>query len=194
MVRVIGIHHLALVTGSLDRTIRFWRDLVGLQLRCRIGAPGYRQYFFAAGGRTLLAFFEWPGAEPVPEKDHGVPRRGPLAFDHVALEVESDEDLFSLRDRCDAAGIWVSEVMDQGFVRSIYTFDPNGVPVEFSVAVEASDPRTVTRFSDREPGAVALEGPEPQVGAWPSPERSSAEGERRIYPGVESDYFHGPDK
>jgi len=194
MVRVVGIHHLALVTGSLDRTIRFWRDLVGLQLRCRIGAPGYRQYFFAAGDRTLLAFFEWSGAEPVPEKDHGVPQRGPIAFDHVALEVERDEDLFSLRDRCAAAGIWVSEVMDQGFVRSIYTFDPNGVPVEFSVAAGASDPRTVTRFSDREPGSVALEGPEPQAGAWPALEGSTSKGERNIYPGAESDYFHGPEK
>ena len=194
MVRVVGIHHLALVTGSLDRTIRFWRDLVGLQLRCRIGAPGYRQYFFAAGGQTLLAFFEWPGAEPVPEKDHGVPQRGPIAFDHVALELARDEDLFLLRDRCVAAGIWVSEVVDQGFVRSIYTFDPNGVPVEFAVAVPASDPRTVTRFSDREPGAVALEGPEPHADAWPGPQRAPATGERTIYPGAESDYFREPEK
>lgn len=195
MVRVVGIHHLALVTGSLNRTIRFWRDLVGLRLRCRIGAPGYRQYFFSAGERTLLAFFEWPGAEPAPEKDHGVPQRGPIAFDHVALELAGDEDLFSLRDRCSAAGIWVSEVMDQGFVRSIYTFDPNGVPVEFSVAAAAADPRTVTRFADREPGAVALEGPEPQVGTWPAPpEPAVPAAERPIYPGPERDYFSGPEK
>jgi catechol 2,3-dioxygenase-like lactoylglutathione lyase family enzyme len=104
MVRVVGVHHLALVTGALDRTIRFWRDLVGLEVRARLGAPGYRQYFFAAGGRNLLAFFEWPGAEPVPEKDHGAPQRGPIAFDHVALELGGDEELFELRDRLEAAG------------------------------------------------------------------------------------------
>jgi catechol 2,3-dioxygenase-like lactoylglutathione lyase family enzyme len=189
MVRVVGIHHLALVTGSLDLTLRFWRDLVGLQVRSRLGSPGYRQYFLAAGGQTLLSFFEWSGAEPVPEKDHGVPQRGPIAFDHVAFELGGDEELFQLRDRLSDAGFWVSEVTDQGYVRSIYTFDPNGVPVEFSVAVEAADLRTVTRFVDRDPGAVALEGEERQSGAWPAPERPTPEGERRVYPGAGSEYF-----
>ena len=194
MVRVVGIHHLALVTGSLDQTIRFWRDLIGLQLRCRVGAPGYRQYFFAAGERTLLAFFEWSGAEPVPEKDHGVPKRGPIAFDHVAFELGSEEELFELRERLDAAGFWVSEATDQGFVCSIYTFDPNGVPVEFSVASRESDLRTMTRYVDRDPGSVALEGAEPQPDAWPDPKRSASEGERIIYPGSESEYFHRREK
>ena len=194
MVRVIGIHHLALVTGSLDRTLRFWRDLVGLQVRCRLGSPVYRQYFLAAGGRTLLSFFEWSGAEPVPEKDHGAPKRGPIAFDHVAFELGSDGELFELRDRLAAAGFWVSEATDQGYVRSIYTFDPNGVPVEFSVAVEETDLRTVTRFVDRDPGTVALEGSDPQPGAWPAPARSTSEDERRFYPGAGSEYFHGRKK
>jgi len=193
MVRVVGIHHLALVTGSLDRTIRFWRDLVGLQLRCRLGAPGYRQYFFASGERTLLAFFEWTGAEPVPEKDHGVPQRGPIAFDHVAFELAGDEDLFALRDRLAAAGFYVSEALDQGYVRSIYTFDPNGVPVEFAVAVAGSDLRTMTRFADRDPGAVALEGPGPRFDAWPVPAEGTA-GERRVYPGAGREYFGEPKK
>jgi len=191
MVRVVGIHHLALITASLDLTIRFWRDLVGLEMRARFGAPGYRQYFFAAGGRSLIAFFEWPGAEPVPEKDHGAPQRGPLVFDHVALELGGEEELFELRDRLSAAGFWVSEAMDQGFVHSIYTFDPNGVPVEFSVAVDSADLRTAAQFVDRHPGAVALEGAGPQPGAWPAPERPTSAEERRVYPGAGSEYFHG---
>jgi len=186
--RVVGIHHLALVTGSLDRTIRFWRDLVGLEMRARLGGPGYRQYFFAAGGRTLIAFFEWPGAEAVPEKDHGAPMRGPIIVDHVALELAGEDDLFGLRDRLAAAGFWVSEAMDQGFVRSIYTFDPNGVPVEFAVPVAGGDFREVALFADREPGAVAREGAGPQPGVWPAP---PAPGERVVYPGAGSEYFHG---
>jgi catechol 2,3-dioxygenase-like lactoylglutathione lyase family enzyme len=189
MVRVVGIHHLALVTGSLDRTLRFWRDLVGLRVRSRLGAPGYRQYFLAAGGQTLLSFFEWPGAEPVPERDHGVPKLGPIVFDHVALELGGEEELFELRDRLSAGGFWVSEPVDQGYVHSIYTFDPNGVPVEFSVAVEETDLRTVARFVDRDPGAVALEGSEPQPGVWPAPERSTPVNERKVYPGAGSEYF-----
>ncbi len=194
MVRVLGIHHLALVTGSLDLTIRFWRDLVGLEMCARLGAPGYRQYFFAAGERTLVAFFEWPGAQPVPEKDHGAPQRGPIVFDHVCLELAGDDDLFDLRDRLEAAGFWVSEAMDQGFVRSVYTFDPNGVPVEFSVAAGPADLRATPRFVDREPGAVAAEGAGPQAAVWPAPKRPTPESERRVYPGAGSEYFHGTRK
>jgi catechol 2,3-dioxygenase-like lactoylglutathione lyase family enzyme len=186
--RIVGIHHLALVTGSLARTIRFWRDLVGLELRAGLGAPGYRQYFFAAGGRTLLSFFEWPGAAPVPEKDHGAPVGGPIVFDHVALEVASEGDLFELRDRLAAAGFWVSDAMDQGFVRSIYAFDPNGVPVEFAFPVPGADFREVPLFADRDPCDEATEGVGPQPGVWPAP---VAPGERVIYPGAGSEYFHG---
>lgn len=191
MVTVVGVHHLALVTASLDRTIRYWRDLVGLELRARLGAPGYRQYFFTAGGKTLLAFFEWPGAEPVPEKDHGAPQRGPLIFDHVALELAGDEDLFALKDRLAAAGFWVSEAMDQGFVRSIYSFDPNGVPVEFSVSAAERDFRVTALVADRDPGAVAREGAKPRPGVWPAVEHPTRPEERRVYPGAGSEYFHG---
>ncbi|HEY6000246.1 MAG TPA: VOC family protein [bacterium] len=188
MARVVGIHHLALVTGSLERTIRFWRDLVGLEMRARLGAPGYRQYFFGAGGRTLIAFFEWTGAGPVPEKDHGAPVRGPIDFDHVALELSAEEGLFELRDRLAAAGFWVSEPMDLGFAHSIFSFDPNGVPVEFAVPVPGRDFREAPLFADRQPGAVALEGAAPQPGVWPEP---AAPGDRVVYPGAGSEYFHG---
>jgi len=194
MAGVIGIHHLALVTGSMDRTIRYWRDLLGLEMRARLGAAGYRQYFFAAGGRTLVAFFEWTGADPVPEKDHGAPVRGPVIFDHVAFELAGVEELFDLRDRLAAAGFWVSEALDQGFVRSIYSFDPNGVPVEFSVAVPGADFREVTLLADRDPGEVAAEGPAPRPDRWPQPARRTPPDERVIYPGAGSEYFHGTRK
>lgn len=194
MAGVIGIHHLALVTGSIDRTVRYWRDLIGLEMRARLGAPGYRQYFFAAGGRTLLSFFEWTGAEPVPEKDHGAPVRGPLIFDHVAFELPGEDELFDLRDRIEAAGFWVSEAMDQGFVHSIYSFDPNGIPVEFSVAVPAADFRKVALFAERNPGEIAAEGPAPRPDRWPQPGRRTPPQERVIYPGAGTEYFHGTRK
>jgi hypothetical protein len=33
-----GINHVALATGNMDRTIRFWRDLLGMRLIAGIGA------------------------------------------------------------------------------------------------------------------------------------------------------------
>ena len=71
--RYTGINHLAMATADMDATIRFWRDLLGLRLVAGLGRPGYRHYFLEISPTDMLAFFEWPGVEPVAPKDHGVP-------------------------------------------------------------------------------------------------------------------------
>ena len=124
-----GINHLAMATGDMDATIAFWRDLLGMRLVAGLGRPGYRHYFFEISPHDMIAFFEWPGVEPLPEKDHGVPVRGPFAFDHVAFEVSGQDDLQRLKNRLEAADHWVSEIIDHGFIHSIYTFDPNQIPI-----------------------------------------------------------------
>ena len=55
-----------------------------------------------------------------------------MAFDHVSIGVGQRDELWDIKDRLDAAGFWVSEVMDLGFIESLYSFDPNGIAVEFS--------------------------------------------------------------
>ncbi len=187
-----GVNHVAFATGRLDETLRFWRDLLEFPVVGRFGQPGYRQYFLDAGGGALLSFIEWDGAEPVPEKDHGVPVRGPVGFDHLAFTVPGEEELWSCKDRLDAAGFWVSEVIDHGFIRSVYAFDPNNIPVEFACPVAGLDLAARPVFADRRPGAVALEGPGPQDGHWPPPRRTPRE-ERRAYPGSWREHFPEPD-
>ncbi len=130
-----------MATKDMDRTIRFWRDLLGMRMVAGLGKPGYRHYFFSISENNMIAFFEWPEVEPVPEKDHGYPVKGPLIFDHVSFEVEAEEDLWTLKDQLDVAGFWVSEVIDHGFIHSIYSFDPNGIPIEFSYSVRGVDVR-----------------------------------------------------
>ena len=117
MTRYTGVNHLALVTGDMDATIRFWRDLLGMRLVAGIGEPGFRHYFFEISEHDLIAFFEWPGVEPMVERDHGAPTRGPVGFDHVAIGVAEREDLWRLKDELEAAGFWVSEAVDHGFER-----------------------------------------------------------------------------
>ncbi len=182
-IRYTGINHLAMVTGDMDATIRFWRDLLGMRLVAGLGRPGYRHYFFEISPHDMIAFFEWPDVEPLPEKDHGVPVKGPIAFDHIAFEVASDEDLWSLKQSFEAADIWVSEMMDHGFIHSIYAFDPNQIPIEFSTPVPGVDLRSHPRMADRQPSAIAGEGAEPQQGRWPGPKRRLAAEDRRVYAG-----------
>ncbi len=191
MIKYSGVNHLALATGAMDETIRFWRDLLGMRLVAGLGHPGYRQYFFQVSEHDMIAFFEWPGVQPVEEKEHGRPVAGPFAFDHVAFGVENEDELWKLKDRLAAAEVWVSEVIDHGFIHSIYAYDPNGIPIEFSYYVPGTDVRTSPLMADREPTALAQEGPEPRFERWPAAASGTKKHARKIYPGAGSELFHG---
>jgi catechol 2,3-dioxygenase-like lactoylglutathione lyase family enzyme len=191
MIRFNGINHLAMATGDMDNTIRFWRDLLGMRLVAGLGRPGYRHYFFEISKSDLIAFFEWPGVEPVPEKDHGRPVRGPFIFDHVSFGLDTRESLWELKDKLETAGFQVSEVIDHGFILSIYSFDPNGIPIEFSWNVDTLDVRRHPAMADTAPSEITREGSEPRSDRWPPVTKPTPPAERRTYPGAGSELFHG---
>jgi hypothetical protein len=85
----------------------------------------------------------------------------------------------------------VSEVIDHGFIHSIYAFDPNGIPIEFSHNVEGKDVRKTPKMIDKLPSAVTKEGVEPQTDNWPKVKKPMPLNERRVYPGAGSELFHG---
>lgn len=172
-----------MVTRDMGGTIRFWRDLLGMRLIAGLGRKGYRHYFFEISENDMIAFFEWPDAEPVQEKDHGVPVKGPVAFDHVSIAVSSDDDLWELRDRLEAARFWVSEVIDHGFIHSIYSFDPNNIPIEFSAPAAGVDLRRHPQMRDKNPLPEALEGSEARPETWPVPAHPTLPDQRAVYPG-----------
>ena len=182
MPRYTGINHLVFATPDIQETIRFWRDLLGLRLLLGMGRPGMRHYFFQVSATDMIAFFEWSDVERIPERDHGVPVKGPFGFDHVSLDTPSLDDLWELYDTLDAAGFWVSEIIDHGFIHSLYAFDPNNIPIEFSCPSEV-DIRAEPRMLDRDPPPAALEGPDPVPGIWPTVTSPTPEEERWTYPG-----------
>jgi len=184
-----GTNHLAMATGDMDCTIRFWRDLLGMRLVAGLGQPGYRHYFFEISETCAIAFFEWPSVRPVEEKEHGQVVSGPFVFDHISFGVKTEDDLWALKDSIDAAGFWVSEVIDHGFIHSIYSFDPNGIPIEFSLNVRDIDIRKSPVITDPEPTDIAQEGADQTPDAWPAVKRPTPVAERRIYPGEGMRYF-----
>jgi catechol 2,3-dioxygenase-like lactoylglutathione lyase family enzyme len=194
MIRYTGINHLAMATGDMDRTIRFWRDLLGMRLVAGLGKPGYRHYFFEISPQDLIAFFEWSGVEPLPEKEHGYPVKGPFIFDHIALGVENEEELWKVKDRLEAAGCEPSPVINHGFIHSIYAFDPNGIPIEFRCPVPEVDIRAHPTLIDSAPSETARVGPEPRPEAWPPVQIPTPPDQRKVYPGVGSELFHGFEK
>lgn len=189
MPRYTGFNHLAMVTGDMETTVRFWRDLLGMRIVAGLGHPGYRQYFFEVSPTDMIAFFEWDGVTPVEEKDHGAPVRGAVVFDHVSVGVAEDSDLWELKDRLEAAGFWCSELVDHGFIHSLYSFDPNGLAIEFSAPVPGVDVRAAPRMTDTSPVPAALEGPSPTPGHWPPVTAPTPPGDRKVYPGEGDDFL-----
>ncbi len=163
---ITGINHLAFITDDMEKTIRYYRDLLGMTLEAGVGHDGYRHYFFRAGN-TQIAFFEYDGASPMRLKHHGAKTGLPLGFDHLSFQVESREDLFALKDRLEAAGFEVSGAVDHGTIWSIYFFDPNNIPLEASwTLVDVVRPPAM---AETDPMAIVAEGAEPRPGHWPEP-------------------------
>ena len=160
-----GLNHLAFITDDMTKTVRFYRDLLGMTLQAGIGHDGYRHYFFQMGVGQV-AFFEYAGASLMRRgKSHGEPTREPIGFDHVSFTVESKDALFALKDKLDAAGFEVSGAVDHGTMWSIYFFDPNNIPLEASW--DCMEILKAPAIEDDDPLPVAAEGAGPQPGHWP---------------------------
>jgi catechol 2,3-dioxygenase-like lactoylglutathione lyase family enzyme len=184
VIKYSGINHIALATKDMDLTIRFWRDLLGLKLVAGLGEQRSRQYFFEIAQNCMISFFEWPDVGPMPDRDPGTPVKGPFSFDHICIELAGEEALWALKDRLEAADIWVTEVMDNGFIHSIFSTDPNNIQIEFCYRVKGMDLSANPRMIDSEPSSVTLEGTDPQFSKWPSVDKPTLSGERKIYTGV----------
>jgi catechol 2,3-dioxygenase-like lactoylglutathione lyase family enzyme len=128
-----GINHLALVTNDMESTVRFYVGALGARLVATIGNAHFRHYFFEIGPGNTIAFFEYPGSPAVPfAKPAGIPDPRAPQFDHVSFDLPDEEALLAFRNRLKAAGCEVTDVVDHGFIRSIYFNDPNGISLEAS--------------------------------------------------------------
>jgi catechol 2,3-dioxygenase-like lactoylglutathione lyase family enzyme len=138
----------------MDKTVRFYRDVLGCKLVATIGTDRFRHYFFSMGERNTIAFFEWPGITPGPSKAAGVPEDG-RQFDHLSFNVDTYEEFLALQKRLRDAGLEVTRVVDHEFIHSIYFDDPNGIALEASVWL--MDPETQYFAGDPQPVAAVRE-------------------------------------
>ena len=128
-----GVHHLALVTTDMDATTRFYHGVLGARLVATVATPDFKHYFFEFGPGSTVAFFEYLNEEVESyAKPAGVPFPRAAQFDHLSLAVPDEEALLSLRERLKGADCEVTDVIDHGFLRSVYFSDPNGIALEAS--------------------------------------------------------------
>src|SRR5215471_4404193 len=130
-----GISHIGLSTLDLDKTRKFYEDVLGFKpvvadtIKIKEGGR-LRHLFFDVGRDQLIAFLEPQGIPGVPKQfDAGI-NRGlgvPAAFYHFAFEAGTPAALAAKRDDLRARGVEVSDIVDHGWARSIYFRDPNGL-------------------------------------------------------------------
>jgi catechol 2,3-dioxygenase-like lactoylglutathione lyase family enzyme len=133
---VQGLHHFAYRCRDAEETRRFYEDLLGLPLTHVIKADQvpstgefcpYVHIFFRMRDGSYMAFFDLgDGAASAPSPNT------PAWVNHIALKVDSREELLDAKRRLEAAGVAVIGVTDHHFVHSIYFFDPNGLRLELT--------------------------------------------------------------
>ena len=178
-----GINHVAFATNDLDKTILFWRDLLGMRLIAGIGDRDSRQYFFEIAENSMISFFEWPDVQPVKDKDPGAPVQGPFVYDHICFEVDNQDELWDLKSTLEAADVWCTEELDNGFIHSVFSTDPNNIQLEFCYRIPGENLSENPAIIDPDPTEAAKEGPEQHRDRWPSVREQIPLSERKIYPG-----------
>src|SRR4051794_19963867 len=130
-VRWRGVHHLALVTTDMDATVRFYHGVLDARLVTTLATPWFKHYFFELAPGNTLAFFEYKGQHVETfSKPAGVPYPQAAQFDHLSLHLADEEALLRLSSRLKAHDCEVTDVVDHGFLRSIYFNDNNGIALE----------------------------------------------------------------
>lgn len=130
-----GVDHLAHVTWDPEATVAFYHDALGLPLVHAVTGtgwlsenfPDFVHFFFALGKGNHLAFFYYFDLpqDQAPDDLMHVSR-------HIALHVDTEEELLAWRSKLKAAGIRVTPPLAHEMIESIYFDDPNGIQLEIT--------------------------------------------------------------
>jgi catechol 2,3-dioxygenase-like lactoylglutathione lyase family enzyme len=117
-----GLHHLALISSSVERTISFYQGVLEFPLTELFENRDYRgstHFFFDIGNGNLLAFFDFPGLDL---GDYAEVLGG---LHHIAISVAPDR-WEHLRAKLEAAGIATEHMSGS----SLYFSGPDGERLE----------------------------------------------------------------
>lgn len=155
MADVTGIHHTGLTVGNLDRSIAFYRDLLGCEvlmtqekqggyLAAIVGYPDAHvrmAHLRQPGGDHVIELFEYLAPEPLAAELE--PRR--IGNAHICFLVD---DVDAVHRRLEEAGGRFQGTpvdIDTGINRGgkgLYLFDPDGITLELFQRPRGADPST----------------------------------------------------
>lgn len=182
MPKILGLNHLLLNVKDMNRNVDFFVNVLGFSVKGTAqqtmnvypdadGSPApptvKRLYFFQAADGFMITCAEAPSVDTVDTQPvlpnywpEGVRNRVYGKVDHIALSVESRDDLVHFQKRLREFGIAVSEIHERmstpKFVKSIYFHTPDGFPMEIATW-DWSDPHWETASKEnymRDPDPV----------------------------------------
>jgi catechol 2,3-dioxygenase-like lactoylglutathione lyase family enzyme len=123
MFSIEGIDHIALAVKDVERSVAWYKDVLGLERRHE---DAWGNYPAMVGiGTTSIALFPVDGAEPKPS-----PGRDVLAMRHFAFRTDR-ANFDRARRELSQRGI-PFEAQHHGISESIYFHDPDGHEVEIT--------------------------------------------------------------
>ena len=117
-----GVHHIALLSADVKRTIRFYQDLLEFPLTELFENRDYKgstHFFFDIGNGNSLAFFDFPGLDL---GDYAEVLGG---LHHIAISIDPDT-WKRLKQKLDDAGVGYDHISGS----SLYFSDPDGARLE----------------------------------------------------------------
>jgi catechol 2,3-dioxygenase-like lactoylglutathione lyase family enzyme len=127
-----GIQHVDLAVGDVERSLAFYRSLLGpLGLEDYGVAPSYRgteEVVYLRFGRSFL------GLRPA---DGGDYRHYDVGLEHLAFQVDTRDEVDEAYKRCISAGGAIQSPPDEHYVDdeeedyyAFFAFDPDGIRIE----------------------------------------------------------------
>jgi len=178
-----GINHVALVCSDMERTVHFYRDILGMPLIKSLDLPNEsgQHFFFDAGHGDCVAFFwfaDAPDRVPGISSPGAIPGIGDITsavstMNHLAFHVPA-EKFDAYRQRLKDKGVRVGPVLNHDesemqasmtvhpgvYVRSFYFQDPDGITLEFACWVkefaDGDDKAVPKTAADRRPRAAVV--------------------------------------
>ncbi|TJY42902.1 VOC family protein [Cohnella pontilimi] len=141
----LGFHHVAVVTPDLDGTVRFYENMLGMEVSSVFPATRQRgRHCFVKPGDTDswgIHFFEYPDAQIFQSADAlrrlsenpeaaDLYRFMPGALQHIAFTLASERDGMALRRKLYSHGVLITDIYDHGKICNFIFIDNNGLQLE----------------------------------------------------------------
>jgi catechol 2,3-dioxygenase-like lactoylglutathione lyase family enzyme len=133
-----GVNHLAISTTDMKAQLTFWGEVLGCPTKALYWMHGVENTFHGfveLSAASYVAFVQHPDNSSEIEygRTHAGNPGAPVAggaTQHIALHVDTLEEVLAMRDRIRSHGVQVMGPIDHGMLQSMYFAGPEGLSLE----------------------------------------------------------------